>query len=339
MRTTLVLLITYEPVFELNGKNQALLDYYRANFDYFADPVDAGKVTFCISDFGSSPAFKTFLRTYVKEKRWYLVDCPQEAPIIFAINSAIRQFQSDFVVYAASDVRHRDRLWLSHLLADAEDSNVGMVQTTVTIDGYFFQTQKEPLDLPSRTIVFPEVLTMHCILFRRSFFEAFDNRFPDIFDTWYLEYCLLYAMAALGLQTKMSYRVNLIHNRFHGGGRHRRTEASNYNVRHKTVERDTHKWKVLQYYLPIGRFRQTPIDYRNLKQLYQELRYHLVCTKREGWRYWFYKLARRTWYENFGQLDKEARIVMIRALFLRPLRDYEKYRFEVYQPEEAPLLK
>lgn len=338
MTKTLVVVITYEPTFEREG-GESLLEFYRANFDSLRKTDGAGPVVFCISDFASSNDFKTFLRSYVQgTPQSYVIDGEQETSGHMAFNTAMRLFPSEHVVYAASDIRARDPQWLSTLLADCQDPRTAMVQTTVTFDGYYFQTQPAPLSQASRRLAFPEALNLHCVLFRKAFFEPFDGRYPDIFGGNYTEYCLLYLLGAQDAHGYLNFRVNMIHNRFHEGLRHNRTHATSWRVREGIGAKDDRTFQIRRFFLPIGNSFSRPVG------PIRWLRKHLLWTRREGWQVWLFKFLQRPAYQNFLKLDRDARITMAKALFYRPLSDYAANRYrlwgasgEVSVPEPAPL--
>ncbi|MFN0116721.1 MAG: glycosyltransferase family A protein [Elusimicrobiota bacterium] len=323
----LVILLTYEPAFVRHG-NDLLVDYYQKNFQSFVNPVGDFETIFCISDFSSSAEFKEFLREFVNtNQNSILIDGNKDATQWIAFNSAMNQFADlDYVVYLASDVRARDRYWLKNLMDDMEDPDVFMVQTTVTFDGYHFQTQPESLNEPSRLLNFPECLNLHGALFRYTLFEEFDGRYPDIFSGNYTEYCLMYMLAALNKKCVINFKTNLIHDRFHSF-RHDRTSKDNFKVRNDAYNADVAYFKKIRFFLPLGEF------FSRKNHFYAKFRKIISWWRKEPVLLPFFYLFEKIGYKNFITMDKEQRIALIKVLFYQKSGHYPGYTWNILGSE------
>lgn len=319
----LVAIPTYEPDYIYNPQ---LEDFYTRNFDSFLSPDGDVDLKLVISDFSSSKLFKAFLRGYViKRISCYLIDGEQEASVSVAFNIALRNFDYDYAVYAASDIRARDSHWLGGLLRDFEDPRVQVVTATVTTDGLevYGQNQPGPIERESRTLHFPEIFNWHCAIHSGRFLRHFGNKFPDISDTNQNEGQLPYLLAALGYIAKVNFRVNMIHDRFHAV-RHNRVSASSWRVKNRLYEADHQKFETRMIILPRPNFFSS-----NKVSPLQRLRMHIGWIKTQGWRYFFYRYFSQRVFDNFCTLDAPTKVAILKALVYRPESDYAQYTYSI----------
>jgi hypothetical protein len=319
----IVVIPTYEPDYIYNPQ---LEDFYTQNFDSFLSPDGDVDLKLIITDFKSSKLFKYFLRRYiVGRKSCFLIDGEQEGCFLVACNIALRSFNFDYAVYAASDVRARDRQWLGRFLKDFEDPRVHVVTATVTSDGLevYGQNQPGPIERESRTLHFPEVFNIHCAIFSGRFLQHYDNRFPDISDTNQNEAQLPYLLAALGYLAKVNFRVNVIHDRFHAV-RHNRVASSSWRVKNRLYEADHQKIETRSIILPRPYF----FSSRKVSPI-ERLRMHIGWLKTQGWRYFFYRYFSQRVFDNFGRLDSPTKVAILKALVYRPEADYAQYTYSI----------
>lgn len=322
----LLVIPTYEPEYLHDPDLEAA---YVRNFDSFLEADGAHDFVLAVSDFGSSRPFKNFLAGYVGARAGtFLVSSPTTASVSVAFNVALGKFAYDYAVYAASDVRARDRTWLATLLQDFEHPSIQVVTPTVTFDGLavYEQTQPAALDRPSRQLIFPECFNLHCAVFGSSLLRSFDNRYPDIFDTNFTEYCLMYAVAAMGGVMKLNFRVNMIHE--HVPRRHHRMSSASWRIKNGLYEADRLKFEARRLLLPHA-------SLTDLAPLMTRVRKHFGWMRQQGWRYVLFRSRSREMFENFCSLDRETRIAIARALFYRPVADYDRWMHGVQSMHPA----
>lgn len=319
----LIVIPTYEPTYTYLPE---LEEFYTKNFDSFYNAEADVDLKLVITDFASSKSFKGFLTRYIAGRsNSYFIDGGQEASIHVAINIALRQFDFDYVLYAASDMRARDHQWLRLLLRDFNDPKVHIVVPTVTAtgNGRCEQTQPGPIERDSRIIRFPERFHLLAAIFSKRFFEAFDHRYPDIYDGDYSECSLGYSLAALGSLAKINFRVNIVHDRFMQA-RPRPDLPSGWRQRNRQFEADTQRYETRRRILPYPNF-FTSRKGNNLKRAI----FHIQSLKTQGWWYMYLRWFAKRGFDNFCRLDVPTRVAVVKALFYRPESDYERYTYTV----------
>ena len=323
MRVLLVI-----PTYEPHYIHQPDLErFYADNFDSFANPEGNNDFKLVITDFASSKSYKAFLRNYVKNRTdCYLVDGDQDGSSHVAMNIAMRHFDYDYVIRGESDLRARDGHWLEILLRDFDDPKVQVVGPTVTGDGErsIEQNQAGPFERESRPIGIHEQFNLHSLVFSRRFFQHFDNRFPDLLEWQESEFCLMYQLAALGYIAKINFRVNLLHGWQEGVLPFKPGNASagwgNRNgLREADRQRFLRRMPHLLYYLPTSGTGLT-----------KRIRIHIEALKFQGWRYFYSRLFSRRAFEDFYQLDLPTKEAVMKALFYRPLSDYDRFSYSIY---------
>lgn len=229
-------IIVAMPTFEPNYVFDAdLEDYYQKNFDSFLDPVGPYDAILGLTDFRSSDAYRSFLRRYAEQRpgRVILFLGHKRTGSLQAVNIVYRNYtEGDFVVYAQSDTRARDRHWLELLAADfQEDPEVVAVFSSNPIDACSKsdQVQPEPLDRPSRTVSYPTMPVPNVAAFHRKMLVPFGNRLADIFVNKGTEEGILWQIMATGRIT-MSYRCNMLHLPFRESGRYDRTTDKHWSM-------------------------------------------------------------------------------------------------------------
>ena len=322
MRVVIVI-ATYEPQFIHHPE---LERFYTGNFDSFLGAQGDLDVKLVITDFASSKSFKAFLRNYVSDRPGcWLIDGEQEASLHVAINIALRNFEYDYWVFAACDLRARDGRWLEILLGEFDDPKVQIAVPTVTKDGTDCcqQNQAGPIDRESRPVGLHEYFGNHCAVFSHRFFNHFGGRYPDIFDCHHTEYCLMYQLAGLGYIAKVNFRVNLVH-----GDREvlwsKPGEAPDgWRKRNDLPEADHRKFLSRTAHLP---------DFiaSSGLSLPRKIRIHLETLKTQGWRYFYFRLFSRRALADFCSLDMPTKEAIMLALFYRTLSDYQKYAYSIY---------
>ena len=330
MPRILILIPTYEPDYIHHPE---LEEFYIQNFDSFLHAEGNFDIQLAITDFASSRSFKAFLKRYVDGRNsCFLVDGDHQASLHVAINVTLANFEYDYLAYAACDLRTRDAQWLQRLLGDFEDPKVQITSATVTINGHELceQNQPAPLDRESRTIDPCEVFNLHCTVFSKTFLMEFDNRYPDIFDCGYTEYCLMYQLAALEYISKINFRVNLIHERMESVRFRPGRGESGWRTRNNLYQAD------FQKFLTRGPILMHPA-HTSVKEvgLIHKIRILVMLFRAYGWRFFYFRLCSRRALDNFCQLDVTTKVSLLKTLFYRPISDYEQYTYSIYGPGSA----
>jgi len=315
---------TYEPDYLYDP---SLEDFYTANFDSLQNPDGYPNAKFVISDFCSSQSFKSFLKNYVESRdRCWLISGEDEASMNVAFNMALREFDYDYVVYAASDTSVRDRQWLEPLLRDFDDPKVQFVMPTCTFGGIddCEQSQDGPIDKDSKIFDAPDYFNLIFGVFPKTFLQRFDNRCPDTFDTDGTEYSLGHQISALGKVWMVNFRVNIIHNQLHPV-RQLPDSANTWRLRHGLYIADQQKMYTRTVILP----HRDNIIARSAG-LIGRLRNIIKNIRRGGWRYFYFRFFGRQITDNFSKLDEPTKVAILKALFYRPESDYDQYTYSVH---------
>jgi hypothetical protein len=349
-----IVLPTFEPGF---SGDPALAEFYRRNFDSWLDPLGGHDWSMVISDFRSAPAFKRVLRDYATSRgpRVVLFDGEDPLSSFQAFNVALRRRDWDVAVWAASDTRPRDRRWLSQLMADFADPEVLAVVPTVTMDGAAVlpQTQPRPIDRESEPIRPPRAFQLVTAAFHRRLLAPFGNRLADRFTAMGNDKGVMWQVIAAGGQARLNYRCNILHERFHGGGRHRWNDDPGRSDRRR-VEQAAAKAVARFLPLPGGWFRHAPAWRRALAEgwrdggwyglarsawirwHYIQIRYALVMIRqnRAHMSYIAENVAFGRRLREFRALDRESRIRLVEALFMGGADVYERAHFETVSADE-----
>ena len=324
-KRVLVLIPTYEPHYIHNPE---LEEFYIQNFDSFYHTAADVDLSLVMTDFASSKSYKAFLRKYVDSRPGcFLIDGDQEASVHVAMNIGLRNFEYDYAIWAACDLRARDRHWLEPLLREFDDPRVQIAVPTVTFDGHpqCEQNQPGPVDRESRTVRSSEIFNLHCAVFSKRFFQLFDNKFPDISDTNFLEYCLVYQLAALAYTAKVNFLVNLVHDRMESIRPRPGRFAGGWRSRNKLYDADRMKFLRRATILPgLMFFSTTGAD------LIQKIHWFLSWIQAYRWRFLYFQLFSKRVFDDFFSLDIPTKVAVMKALFYRPEADYEQFSYSVY---------
>jgi len=322
MRVLLVI-PTYEPYYI---HRPDLEQFYTENFDSFLNPEGNADIQLVITDFASSKSHRAFLRRYVESREGcFLIEGDQGGSPHVAFNVALHNFEYDYVARLECDLRTRDRHWLKILLREFEDPKVQIAIPTVNRDGNKSceQNQDNAFERESRPVGLNEQFNIHCPIFSRRFFEPFDNRYPDMFEWHHNEFAVMYQLFALGQVANINFRANLVHGDPQvlplkpaatgtgWGSRNDLDAASTQQFLRRTAN--------LLNFLPTT---GAPLTKR--------IRLHLEALKTQRWRYFYYRIFAKRIFEDFCQLDMPTKEAVIRALFFRPLSDYEKFSYSIY---------
>jgi hypothetical protein len=347
-----VVVPTFEPDY---AANPALEDYYAANFDSWLDPDGGFAAAVVLSDFASSAAFKAFLHRYAAARgaAVYLIDGGTRALSSTAANVGFRLLPYDIAVWAASDTRARDRRWLGLLTGDFADPTTMAVYAASPAGASHLvdQLQAAPLDRPPRRVAFPDCPIPNVVAYRKELLAPFDDRLSDIsgFD---ISSGSAWQLAALGGHAVVSYRCNVVHDPFHGGGRYSRSAARAWTETLRPTERDM--FRRINAFLSIPDGVLDPAGFRPVvrpavdglragglrglaRALYIRARQSQLMYSRNAIRnkgFWPYVLQRRIarrQHAAFLALPPHARRGLVRALYFSDPATYDTLSYEVWR--------
>jgi hypothetical protein len=343
------------PTFEPNyAGNSDLEAYYAANFDSWLAPDGPFDLTLVLSDFRSSDTYKAFLRRFAAERpgQVVVIDGATTNLNSVAANLGFRLMPYDIAVWAASDTRARDPAWLQLLTEDFDDPGILSAYATSPIDASYLvdQLQPGPIDSDSRKLRFPESPIPNVVAFKKALLGPYDDRMTDI-SAYNVSEASVWQLEAVGGQAVVSFRCNVLHDHFFGGGRYFRQSDDNWMTALRTKE--TQAFRTIHRFLSVPETMLNPLRGRPiLRPLLDGLRqgglrglarnayirslqsqasfvYHAIRKKGLLGYLLQYQISRRQ-HEAFCSLPEHARCAIIRGLFFKDLETYANLSYSVH---------